>query len=91
MQRKMTNLIFAPFSFAQHLLGYKESQISALEFKLTDHYNEDEVRAKLKNVLGDKVVIKNRIQLNDALYKMLNTEYLAVYLIFTLVLINGRS
>jgi lipoprotein-releasing system permease protein len=27
------------------------------------------------------------MQLNDALYKMLNTEYLAVYLIFTLVLI----
>jgi len=32
-------------------------------------------------------VIKNRAQLNDALYKMLNTENLAVYLIFTLVLI----
>ncbi len=31
--------------------------------------------------------IKNRAQLNDALYKMLNTENLAVYLIFTLVLI----
>jgi len=33
------------------------------------------------------LVFKNRIQQNDALYKMLNTENLAVYLIFTLVLI----
>jgi len=32
-------------------------------------------------------VVKNRVQLNAALYKMLNTEQLAVYLIFTLILI----
>jgi len=33
------------------------------------------------------VLVKDRIQLNDSLYKMLNTENLAVYLIFTLVII----
>jgi lipoprotein-releasing system permease protein len=33
------------------------------------------------------VEVKDRIQLNDSLYKMLNTENLAVYLIFTLVII----
>jgi lipoprotein-releasing system permease protein len=31
--------------------------------------------------------VRSRAQLNDALYKMLNTENLAVYLIFTLVII----
>jgi lipoprotein-releasing system permease protein len=41
----------------------------------------------LKAAFGDRVVIKNRAQLNDALYKMLNTENVAVYLIFTLVII----
>jgi lipoprotein-releasing system permease protein len=45
------------------------------------------MRDEIQNILGNKVVLKNRAQLNDALYKMLNTEYLAVYLIFTLVLI----
>jgi len=33
------------------------------------------------------VIVKNRVQLNDALYRMLNTENIAVYLIFILVLI----
>jgi lipoprotein-releasing system permease protein len=33
------------------------------------------------------VEIKNRAQLNGALYKMLNTENIVVYLIFTLVII----
>ena len=49
--------------------------------------NVDLVSAKVSEVFDFPVVVKNRFQLNDALYKMLNTEQLAVYLIFTLVLI----
>lgn len=79
--------VYAPFAFAKDLLGYQDNQISAIEFKLKEGFKEEEVRKNIKNILGSKVVLKNRAQLNDALYKMLNTEYLAVYLIFTLVLI----
>ena len=79
--------VFAPLSLAQNLLSYRPDQISAIEFKLKDNVDETMVRAQIKDVLGDKVILKNRAQLNDALYKMLNTENLAVYLIFTLVLI----
>jgi lipoprotein-releasing system permease protein len=45
------------------------------------------VQQELALALGDSFILKTREQLNDALYKMLNTENLAVYLIFTLVLI----
>ena len=79
--------IYAPFEFAQQLLGYQDNQISSIEFKLRNGFDEDKTRANIQNILGNKVILKNRAQLNDALYKMLNTEYLAVYLIFTLVLI----
>ncbi|MGB1307628.1 MAG: ABC transporter permease [Oceanihabitans sp.] len=79
--------VYAPFTFAQKLLGYSENQLSAIEFKLNEAFKEEDARAEILNILGNKVTLKNRMQLNDALYKMLNTEYLAVYLIFTLVLI----
>ena len=79
--------VYAPFEFAQQLLSYQENQISSIEFKLKNGFDEDKIRDEIQNILGNKVIIKNRAQLNDALYKMLNTEYLAVYLIFTLVLI----
>ncbi|WP_242203259.1 ABC transporter permease [Aestuariivivens insulae] len=79
--------VFAPLSLAQHLLNYQPNQISAIEFKLKDGADETIVKQQIQDVLGDKVILKNRAQLNDALYKMLNTENLAVYLIFTLVLI----
>lgn len=79
--------IFSNFDMAKELMGYKENQLSALEFKIAENVDVSDALQELKNILGDKVTFKNRLQLNDALYKMLNTENLAVYLIFTLVLI----
>ena len=79
--------VFASLSLAQKLLNYKPNQISGIEFQLKPEADEDYVKQQLQTILGNQVIIKNRAQLNDALYKMLNTENLAVYLIFTLVLI----
>ena len=79
--------LFAPIDLAQNLLNYQPNQITAIEFKLINGADEAVAKQKIQAILGNKVVIKNRAQLNDALYKMLNTENLAVYLIFTLVLI----
>ncbi|MDO5970320.1 ABC transporter permease [Flavivirga aquimarina] len=79
--------VYASLDLAKNLLNYDPNQVSAIEFKLNSVVDEALVKQKIQAILGDKVVLKNRAQLNDALYKMLNTENLAVYLIFTLVLI----
>ena len=79
--------VFAPIDLAKNLLNYKPNQMSSIEFKLKNGADENQVKDNIKAILGDKITLKNRAQLNDALYKMLNTENLAVYLIFTLVLI----
>jgi lipoprotein-releasing system permease protein len=69
------------------LLNYNDHQISSIEFKLVPEADQIQVSEALQTIFGDRVTIKNRAQLNDALYKMLNTENVAVYLIFTLVII----
>ena len=79
--------VFASIDMAQRLLSYKRNQVSSIEFKLKEGVDVEVVKAEIISILGNKVILKNRAQLNDALYKMLNTENLAVYLIFTLVLI----
>jgi lipoprotein-releasing system permease protein len=81
--------IFANIETARYLLNYNEDQVSSIEFKLTPDANKTQVTNELKAALGTKIIIKDRAQLNDALYKMLNTENVAVYLIFTLVIIIG--
>ncbi|PKG51960.1 ABC transporter permease [Olleya sp. 1-3] len=79
--------IFASIATARQLLNYEPNQITSLEFKLTEDADQDAIKAKIKTIIGQNVIVKNKDQLNDAIYKMLNTENLAVYLIFTLVLI----
>ena len=79
--------IFANLNLAKSLLNYKDHQFSALELKLDPEVNESKIKEQLETAFPNKFNIKNREQLNDALFKMLNTENLAIYLIFTLVII----
>lgn len=79
--------IFSDISLAKKLLNYKDNQISALELKINSEANEDNIRDAINTNFKNRFIIKNREQLNDALFKMLNTENLAIYLIFTLVII----
>ena len=66
---------------------YKPNQISGIEFHLKEGANEKTISDKLNTIFNNKITIKNRAQLNESLYKMLNTENIVVYLIFTLVII----
>jgi lipoprotein-releasing system permease protein len=79
--------VYANIETVRYLLSFQPEQISALELKLNEIADENIVKEKILNVIGNRVEIKNRAQLNGALYKMLNTENIVVYLIFTLVII----
>jgi len=79
--------VYADISTARYLLNFDRGQVTAVELKLKNTADENVIKEKILEILGDGVEIKDRTQLNSALYKMLNTENLVVYLIFTLVII----
>jgi len=79
--------VFSDIDVARALLGFKPNQITNLELKLQPDADENQVKEQLQTIFNNKITIKNRAQLNDALYKMLNTENTAIYLLFTLVII----
>jgi lipoprotein-releasing system permease protein len=79
--------IFAPIELAQELLALTPNEVSSLQLKILPTTSEKTLRKEIALLFNHNVVIKNKMELNDALYKMLNTEHLAVYLIFTLVII----
>ena len=79
--------VFATLSLAQRLTGVQSNEVSAVEIKLSKGVSVTEGKKRLQKVLGDAFVIKDRMALNEDLYKMFQTENLATYLIFTLVLI----
>jgi lipoprotein-releasing system permease protein len=79
--------VFTDLGLAQELLEYKTNQISGIEIKEKKDADEAAIIEKLHAIFNNKITVKNRAQLNEALYKMLNTENIAVYLIFTLVIV----
>ena len=79
--------VFATLSLAQRLTGVQANEVSAIEVKVSKGISATEGKKRLQKVLGDSFVIKDRMALNEDLYKMFQTENLATYLIFTLVLI----
>ena len=81
------SLVYTSLTDLQTLLGYSKNQLSSVEFILKDPSKTTESVALLESKFGSGFEVKTKEQLNDTLYKMLNTEEVAVYLIFTLVLV----
>ena len=79
--------VFADLGLAQELLEYKPNQVSGIEIKVKSGTDESVLTGQLQTIFNNKITVKNRAQLNESLYKMLNTENIAVYLIFTLVIV----
>lgn len=78
--------VFVPLKVAQYLLSYKENQIGALEIK-TKPTQTAAVIKRLKQHWSEDFKIASREEQNAVFYKILNSEKLIAYLIFTLVLI----
>ena len=79
--------LFARIELARRLLQRSQGEYTYLEIKTVENPNLDALKASLKKILSQDITVLNRAQLNAALYKMLNTENLAVYLIFSLIIV----
>jgi len=79
--------MFSNLSFARDLFQRKGNVYSSLELKVTPNFNRKQLEEQLRAILKTPIRMRSRTELNAALYKMLNTEQMAIYLIFTLVII----
>jgi len=78
--------IFVPLNFAQKLFE-REGFASAYELTLLSNSDVESVKAQLKQVLGSKFKIQNRMQQQASLYKMFKSEKWASYAILTFILL----
>ena len=79
--------VFCDLILAQEMLEFKPNQYSALEIKLKPNASEEALRTSLNDIFNNSITVKNRAQLNDSLYKMLNAENLVTYLFCSLVVV----
>jgi lipoprotein-releasing system permease protein len=79
--------VYSNIELAQDLLNFEPKQITAVELKVNEGANVGDVQKELQKDLGEEYTVRTRQQLNSVFYKMLNTENLVSYLVFTLILI----
>ena len=78
------NLVYANFSFGQNLFGMNENEVTSIEIYGAVSENATE---SLRGLLGNDFYVKTKLEQNEVLYKMLKTEELAIFLIFSLIIV----
>ena len=77
---------FAPESMVRRLSGISERYYSEVLIRLDSPSDVDDMKKKLSNVLGEDYTVLKKSELNPALYRMLKTERLVLYMILSLVM-----
>ena len=77
--------VFSDIEFARSLLNLDSTKVSSIELKILPETDENKLREEIKALFKEEIIIKNRIQQNDSLYKMLNIENLFVYIFVSLI------
>jgi lipoprotein-releasing system permease protein len=72
---------------AQNLLELNSDEYSSIALKTNTKVSKVELTKTLSSILKIPIKLVSRAEQNAALYKMLNVEHLAIYFIFTLVMI----
>ena len=78
--------ILVSFDYAAELFE-SEQLVSSVELGISPSSNAKTVQKIIENILGDEFIVKNKYQQHDLIYKTMQSEKWAAYLILVFVLI----
>jgi len=78
--------VLVPIAFARELME-ESKKVSAIEIGLERDADESEVKDKVRLLTGDQLKVQTRIEQHELLYKILQSEKWAIYLILSFILI----
>jgi len=79
--------VYVNIELAQRLLNYKKNQVTAIELRLNEAVDPASFASRIQKEIGTAYHVETKTQFNALTYKVLNTERLISYLIFTLIII----
>lgn len=81
------NFLFAPIESARKLLEYAENEVSYIELRLKDPEQYGNVQKSISKLLDKDLVIRNRYQQNETVYKMMKYEKIVIYMILLFIIL----
>lgn len=83
---QLDNTIISPIELTRELLDLPKKSAYKIVIKLKNPELTDAVKDQLQEKLGSKYIVTTKSEENAAFWKMINTEKLFIYLIFSLVI-----
>lgn len=79
-------MMIVSIDLARELLRY-ETEVSSIDIKLKNVAEADKVQAKIKSILGDHYLVKNRFEQQEDLFRMVSIEKWVTFLILAIILV----
>jgi lipoprotein-releasing system permease protein len=86
VQQEFDDMMITPLPFARFMLG-EPLRVSSIDLNYKKGANLDNIQEELQSKLGIQFVVKNRSQQNTSLYKTLNFEKWAIFMILAFVVL----
>lgn len=81
-----TRYLLVPLSFASALAGV-DNRYTSVEIQIKNSSNQSSVIEAIRRKLGDQFQVKNRFEQHELLYKIINAEKWAVFLVLCFILL----
>ena len=79
-------MLIVSIDLARELLRY-ENEVSSIDIKLKEGANGSAVKSKIKVILGNDYLVKDRFEQQADLYRMVNMEKWVTFLILAIILV----
>ncbi|MFW5705848.1 MAG: FtsX-like permease family protein [Bacteroidota bacterium] len=81
-----TRYAVVPIGFARDLLDY-DDEVTAVEIGTAPGADVEKIKNRIREILGENFEVKNRFEQQALLYKVMQSEKWAIFLILTFILI----
>ncbi len=81
-----TEYVLAPIRLMRRLLEY-ENEISSLVIRIDEGYNHNRIQEQLQQLVGPKFQVRNRLQQQEFLYRVMRSEKWAIFFILSFILV----
>ncbi|HLY69590.1 MAG TPA: FtsX-like permease family protein [Puia sp.] len=78
---------FTNLAFMKRMLGFQANEFSAIEIKIADERQTEQIKNELQKYFGNNYLVRTRYEQNQGLYNVMGMEKWVIYLLLTLILI----
>ena len=79
--------ILADINFVRELMNYSHDEVSSISVSLKNSTSLTKTKKAIENILGDKYIVKDRLEQQPLYYKIFKSERMAIFLVSSLILL----